>query len=506
MASGSIRLVVLWHMHQPFYKDLVSGEYRLPWVRLHALKDYYGMVKLLEEFPGVHKNFNLVPSLVAQLEDYNTGSFHDPFWDVASRPAAELTPEDRSFALTYFFQAHAERMIGRYPRYRQLWEQVRAAGPNPANAAITFTERDYRDLQVLSQIAWFDGYFLADPAVARLIAKGSGVSEDDKRLVMAKQREILKAVLPAYRSAAGSGSAELSVTPYYHPILPLLCDTQAGRESVPGLPLPNERFCHPEDAEEQIRRALDAHEHTFSSRPIGMWPSEGSVSDEVLSIAAQLGIRWMATDEGVLGRSLNHSMARDGEGFLDPPSAEKLYNLYRWEREGQTMNLVFRDHRISDLLGFVYSGMPAADAASHLLRTIKESVEPVTRSGRDAVLPIILDGENAWEGYEANGCEFLRRLYDGLQKDSQIEPVTIAEAIERQKPETFGKLRGLVPGSWINANFNVWIGAPEDNKSWDYLSQARDFYDDNAGRAPAEQRQLAYEELLIAEGSDGNWW
>lgn len=506
MASGSIRLVVLWHMHQPFYKDLVSGEYRLPWVRLHALKDYYGMVKLLEEFPGVHQNFNLVPSLVAQIEDYNTGSFHDPFWDVAFRPAAGLSNDDRAFALTYFFQAHAERMIGRYPRYRQLWEQVRAAGPNPANAAITFTERDYRDLQVLSQIAWFDEYFLADPAVVSLIEKGSGYSEDDKRLVMAKQREILKIVLPAYRAAAAAGSAELSVTPYYHPILPLLCDTNAGRESVSGLPLPGERFCHPEDAEEQIRRALDAHEHTFGSRPIGMWPSEGSVSNEALAIAAQLGIRWMATDEGVLGRSIEQAMTRDGDGYLDAPSAERLYNLYRWEQNGLGMNLVFRDHRISDLLGFVYAGMPAADAAAHLVRTIKQSAAPVTSQGRNALLPIILDGENAWEGYEANGREFLRRLYDGLQKDPQIEAITIAEAIERQKPETFGKLRGLVPGSWINANFNVWIGATEDNKSWDYLGQAHDFYDENASRAPAAQRQLAYEELLIAEGSDWNWW
>jgi alpha-amylase/alpha-mannosidase (GH57 family) len=506
MAQGKIRLLFLWHMHQPFYKDLVSGEYRLPWVRLHALKDYYGMVKLLEEFPQVHQNFNIVPSLVAQLEDYNSGSFRDPFWDVAARPAAELTAEDRSFALTYFFQAHVERMIGRYPRYRQLWEQVRGAGPNPANAAITFSERDYRDLQVLSQIAWFDEFYLEDPAVKALVTKGHSFTEEDKRLVLSKEREILKAVLPAYRAAEASGSVELSATPYYHPILPLLCDTQTGRESVPGLPLPSERFIHTDDAEEQIRRALDAHERTFGRRPAGMWPSEGSVSDEVLGIASQLGVKWMATDEGVLGRTLSHAMQRDDQGVLDRASAEHLYNIYRWERDGLGMNLVFRDHRISDLLGFVYSGMPAQEAASHLLGTIKKAAASVTGTGRDAVLSVILDGENAWECYEANGREFLRRFYDSVQKDSQIEPVTISEAIERHPPEAVGKLRGLVPGSWINANFNVWIGAPEDNKSWDYLGQARDFYDENANRARPEQRRLAYEELLIAEGSDWNWW
>jgi alpha-amylase/alpha-mannosidase (GH57 family) len=506
MAQGKLRLIFLWHMHQPFYKDLVSGEYRLPWVRLHALKDYYGMVKLLEEFPHVHQNFNIVPSLVAQLEDYNSGMFKDPFWEVAAKPAAELTLDERHFALTYLFQAHGERMIGRYPRYRRLWEQVRAAGPDPANASITFTERDYRDLQVLSQIAWFDEYYLEDPAVKALVAKGQDFSDEDQRFVMSKEHEIMKAVLPAYRNAAARGSVELSATPYYHPILPLLCDTSVGRESSPGLPLPSERFRRPEDAEEQMRRALDSHERVFGRRPKGMWPSEGSVSDEVLGLAAQLGVGWLATDEGVLGRSLSHEMSRETDGFLGLESAEKLYNIYRWESEGQTVNMVFRDHRISDLLGFVYAGMSARDAAAHLLQNIKRAAAPVVDSGRDAVLSVMLDGENAWESYDKNGREFLRCFYDSLQREPQIEAVTISEAIERQKPESFGKLRGLVPGSWINANFNVWIGAPEDNKAWDYLAQARDFYDDNASRAREEQRTIAYEELLIAEGSDWNWW
>jgi alpha-amylase/alpha-mannosidase (GH57 family) len=473
---------------------------------LHALKDYYGMVKLLEEFPQVHQNFNIVPSLVAQLEDYNSGIFKDPFWEVAAKRAEDLSLDERHFALTYLFQAHGERMIGRYPRYRRLWEQVRAAGPDPANAAITFSDRDYRDLQVLSQIAWFDEYYLEDPSVKALIEKGQNFSEEDQRFVMSKQHEIMRGVLPAYREAEARGSVELSATPYYHPILPLVCDTNAGRESTAGLPLPSERFQRPDDAEAQIRRALESHERTFGKRPVGMWPSEGSVSDEAVGIAAELGVKWMATDEGVLGRSIEHEMGRDADGFLDPASAEKLYNIYRWENEGHAMNMVFRDHRISDLMGFVYAGMGARDAAAHLLHNIKRAAAPVVDSGRDAVLSIILDGENAWEGYEGNGRDFLRRFYDSLQKEPQIEPITISEAIERQKTESFGKLRGLVPGSWINANFNVWIGAPEDNKAWDYLSEARDFYDDNASKVREEQREVAYQELLIAEGSDWNWW
>ncbi len=493
-------------MHQPFYKDLVSGEYRLPWVRLHALKDYYGMVKLLEEFPEVHQNFNLVPSLVAQLEDYTSGIFKDPFWDAAARPASQLSLDEKHFLLTYFFQAHGERMIGRYPRYRRLWEQVRAAGADPTNAAITFAERDYRDLQVLSQLAWFDECYLADPCIRELIEKGQDFTEQDQRLIMSKQHELLRSVLPAYREAAARGSIELSATPYYHPILPLVCDTNAGREAVPGLPLPTERFRRPEDAEEQVRRALEHHERCFGHRPAGLWPSEGSVSDEVIQIAAELGLQWMASDEGVLGRTLNYEMHRNEAGFLPPEGAEKLYKIYRWEREHHAMNMVFRDHRISDLIGFVYAAMSAAEAASDLVNNIKQAAAPVLESGRDAVLSIVLDGENAWESYEGNGRDFLRRFYDQLQRDPQIEPVTVSEAIARQNPESLGGLRGLVPGSWINANFNVWIGAPEDNKSWDYLTQARDFYDDNANRAREPERQLAFEELLIAEGSDWNWW
>jgi len=506
MAQGKLQLILLWHMHQPFYKDLVSGEYRLPWVRLHALKDYYGMVKLLEEFPEVHQNFNLVPSLVAQLEDYTSGIFKDPFWDAAARPASQLSLDEKHFLLTYFFQAHGERMIGRYPRYRRLWEQVRAAGADPTNAAITFAERDYRDLQVLSQLAWFDECYLADPCIRELIEKGQDFTEQDQRLIMSKQHELLRSVLPAYREAAARGSIELSATPYYHPILPLVCDTNAGREAVPGLPLPTERFRRPEDAEEQVRRALEHHERCFGHRPAGLWPSEGSVSDEAVHIAAELGLQWMASDEGVLGRTLNYEMHRNEAGFLPPEGAEKLYKIYRWEREHHAMNMVFRDHRISDLIGFVYAAMSAAEAASDLVNNIKQAAAPVLESGRDAVLSIVLDGENAWESYEGNGRDFLRRFYDQLQRDPQIEPVTVSEAIARQNPESLGGLRGLVPGSWINANFNVWIGAPEDNKSWDYLTQARDFYDDNANRAREPERQLAFEELLIAEGSDWNWW
>jgi alpha-amylase/alpha-mannosidase (GH57 family) len=501
---AQLRVVVLWHQHQPFYKDLVTGQYRLPWTRLHALKDYYGMVKLLDEFPEVHQTFNLVPSLIRQIEDYVSGEARDPFLQVASRPAKDLSLEERRFALTYLFQAHPVNVIGRYPRYRELFEKFRGAGGVAETAEKYFLPQDYTDLQVLSQIGWFDEFFLEEKDIAELIRKGRDYSLEDQLFVLARERELLARVLPAHAEAARKGSIEISTSPFYHPILPLVCDTDQGAVSTPGLPLPRNRYRHPEDAREQLLRGLDLHEQVFKVRPQGAWPSEGSVSEEVLGIAQKLGVKWMATDEGVLGRSLGTLFSRDGNGFLNGDQAHRLYTIYRYENAGTEMNMIFRDHSLSDLIGFVYSGTAPQDAANNLMHKIKESAQPILSSGQDAMVSIILDGENAWEYYPRSGREFLRRFYDALQREAGVEAVTVTEAIARQKNKP--QLRSLVPGSWINANFNVWIGAPEDNKAWDYLYEAREFYAQNSAAASEAQRQLAWEEILIAEGSDWNWW
>src|SRR5256884_112061 len=410
----TLRVIILWHQHQPFYKDSVTGEYRLPWVRLHALKDYYGMVKLLDEFPNVHQNFNLVPSLITQIQDYVGGTARDPFLDVAAKPAKDLTPDERRFALQYLFQANPVNMIGRYPRYRELWERFRSSSESPQRAEKYFQPQDFTDLQVLSQIAWLDEFFLQEPEIATLIQK------------------------------------------------------------------------------------------VFGIRPKGVWPSEGSVAEEVLSIAHSLGVNWMATDEGVLGRTRGMTFSRDGGGRLPREAAENLYTIHRYEKGQTQMHLVFRDHTISDLVGFVYSGMPPQDAANHLMHNIKQAAQPVLDRGQDAIVSVILDGENAWEYYPRSGRELLRRFYDAVQRDPSVEAVTVSEAISRHK--NFANLTSLVPGSWINANFNIWIGAPEDNRSWDYLYHAREFYSQSAARASEAQRELAFEEILIAEGSDWNWW
>src|SRR5271167_3162549 len=504
----ALRVILLWHQHQPFYKDLVTGQYRLPWTRLHALKDYYGMVKLLDEFPRVHQTFNLVPSLIAQIQDYVSGEAKDPFLQVAMKAAKDLTEQERRFALQYLFQANPVNVIGRYPRYRELWEKFQTAGDSAEQAEKYFQPQDLTDLQVLSQIGWFDEFFLAEKDVAELIRKERNYSLEDQRFVMARQRELLGRVLPVHAEAAKKGLIEISTSAFYHPILPLVCDTNMGAASSPGLPLPQNRYRRPDDAREQLRRGLDLQEKVFGVRPQGVWPSEGSVSEETFRIAHELGVQWMATDEGVLARTLGTSFSRDGYGHLNSDGAHRLYTVYRYENNYENkdtrMNLLFRDHTLSDLIGFVYSGMPPQDAANNLIHKIKESAKPVIDSGQDAVVPIVLDGENAWEYYPQSGREFLRRFYEGLQKDPGIEAVTVSEAIARHK--NVSPLKSVVPGSWINANFNVWIGAPEDNKAWDYLYAARNFYAQAAASATEKQRALAYEEILIAEGSDWNWW
>ena len=506
-SSPKIRLVLFWHMHQPFYKDMVTGEYRLPWVRLHALKDYYGMVKLLDEFPQVHQNFNLVPSLVNQIQDYVSGQAHDPFFDVVAKPASELTLSDRQFALRYLFQANPVNMIGRYPRYRELWERYRDTSGRPEGPDSYFVTRDYADLQVLSQLAWFDEFFLTDPDVAALVEKGEDFTVEDQQLVIAKEREFLGKVLPAYAEAAKRGSVELSATPYYHPILPLLCDTNIGAQSTPGLNLPTRRFRHPDDAS-----SADSNGARFariavwgsSQRPVAIRGRRiGRDADDWRVGRASSG--WQPTRASSGGLSISTSLAMTARNFKRD-GAERLYNIYRYEKDDTRMHLVFRDHHLSDLIGFVYSGMAAQEAANHLIQSIKDSAQPVLEKGKNAVVSIILDGENAWEYYPQSGREFLRHFYDALQRDPQIEPVTISEAIARHKESDFGRLRRLVPGSWINANFDVWIGSPEDNRSWDLLAEARDYYERHSHRVSAEQRKLAWEELLIAEGSDWNWW
>ena len=503
-----IHLVVLWHMHQPQYRDPESGKYVLPWTRLHALKDYWGMVQVLGEVPGFHATFNVVPALGTQLEEYASGQFDEPWFSLAFKPVDQLTREDKAEILARAFQVNHDRLMSRWTRFVELYEWSRPAGG--AQAQLTFTPRDWRDLQVLSQLAWMDEIYLQkDGVVNSLSGKGQDFSERDKSMLKDKQQELLARVLPAYREAAQRGQIEISTTPFYHPILPLVCDSDIARVASPGTPLPRRAYRQPDDAREQLRRAREYHERVFGSKPAGLWPSEGSVSDQALTLAREEGFQWFGTDEGVLGRTLNIGFFRDTNGL--PANAERLYKPYRVQISGNGITGLFRDHHLSDLIGFVYSRMDSSAAAADLhgrLRFLGERVQ----SGGPLTVCLFLDGENAWEYYPGNGREFLRQFYRRIQDDQDFRALTASEAIAAAGEVPVAS--GIFPASWINANFDVWIGHNEDVAAWELLWDARQAYAraaDARGKglpgAPTDTALAqAFESVLAAEGSDWCWW
>jgi alpha-amylase/alpha-mannosidase (GH57 family) len=496
-----VHLVFLWHMHQPEYRDPSTGAFVLPWTRLHSLKDYWGMVKLLEKFPKIHATFNLVPSLVRQIEQYAVGQFHEPWFDLAFRPAADLSDEQRTAFLNRAFHANHEQMIGRWPRYRELHEK---AGRLGSTAAHRFSTRELRDLQVLSQLVWTDEEYLAhDPVVRGLVEKGAGFSEEDKLALRTVQAELLSQVLPEYSRASERGQIEISVSPFYHPILPLLVHTDVAREANPQARLLHPPFRHPEDAREQMTRARGMMESLFGREPAGLWPSEGSVSEAVARMAAEAGFRWLASDEGVLGRTLETGFPRDARGV--PDNAVQLYSPYRLLRDEGEIAVLFRDHFLSDLIGFVYGRMEPEAAAEDLYRRLRAIGETVS-SARALTVPVILDGENAWEFYRRNGRPFLAGLYRRIEADPDIRALTVSEAIAAAGE--LPPINRLAAGSWINANFDIWCGGPEDLRAWDLLREAHDVYDAELARSPVPRPRFehAYESLLAAEGSDWCWW
>jgi alpha-amylase/alpha-mannosidase (GH57 family) len=481
-----VNLALLWHMHQPYYEDLATGEHILPWVRLHAIKDYWGMAAMLAEFPKVRLTFNLVPSLVKQVQAFADDRARDRHLELGLKPAAELTPEESRWMVANGFHAPYERMIGPYPRYAQLHAYRMERRP--------FSADDLRDLQVWHKLVWMDPDLLAaDARLIELIRKGRNYSEDDKTLLRGIELELLARVLPAYRAAAASGYVELATSPFYHPILPLLCDSDVHRVANPGAPGPRQRFARPDDARLQIERAVALHESTFGARPSGMWPSEGSVSDQSVALIAAAGLQWIATDEDILSRSLGTPLG--GRPDL-------LYRPYKIGDAGPVV--LFRDHAMSDRIGFQYQSWDPAAAAADFVAEVRAAGQRFSDAGGGevATVSVILDGENAWEYYDGGGRPFLRALYRALSDAADIRTVTMSEAAAAPAQP----LASIFPGSWINGDFYIWIGHRDDHRAWDQLSNARTVFDQRAELVPAEARNRAHEELLIAEGSDWFWW
>ena len=488
-------VALLWHMHQPYYEDLATGEHILPWVRLHALKDYYGMVALLREFPDMKLTFNLVPSLLVQLEAFAEERARDRYLELGLKPVPMLTDDEKAVMLAEFFHAQRGRMIEPYPRYAELLHKRDAHGG--------FTSGDFLDLQVWHKLAWVDPFYLdSDPRVRALIEKQQNFDEADKRILRNVELEILRRVIPEYRHAAERGQVELSTSPFYHPILPLLCDTDIYLRTHPTAALPRPPFRRPEDAAEQLTRARECHTRLFGAPPVGVWPSEGSVSDAVAELSAKSGFKWMATDEAILGRTIGRDFRRDNNGRLEQP--EPLYRPYEIRVGSSSIACLFRDHTLSDLIGFVYAGWNAEVAASDFAGRLVDAGRrfSATTGGEEATIAVILDGENAWEHFEGGGRPFLRALYAKLSQHPELRTVKMADAAT-QSPRP---LTSIFPGSWIDGNFYIWIGHADDHRAWRQLREARQMFDRASVAAVPAERERAFQEILIAEGSDWFWW
>lgn len=518
IVGPKIHLALLWHMHQPLYRDLSrtdpKGAYPVPWVRLHVLRDYYAMAALVREFSEVHVTINLVPSLLWQIEDYVERGATDTALELTLTPAEALSGEDRETLLSTFFAADWHHQIYPHSRYRALFEQ-RVRGE-------AFSVEDLRDLQMWFNLAWFSLGFrtteicLPDGttvSVQRFVEKGKGFTEADISAMVAEQYKILCNIVPLYRLLQDRGHIEISTTPFYHPILPLLIDTDHATLDKEGTTLP-ERFAWPEDADAQVRLAVDFYTERFGHPPKGMWPAEGAVSQEVLSLFARHGIQWIASDQGVLARS--------GRWGYQVENPDVLCQPYRAEDEssGTALSVFFRATEPSDAIGFQYSGSTNEPAtAQEFVSRIKTRFAAHVHDPGNRVISVILDGENAWGAYRDDGQPFLRALYATLAADPTLRTVTFREYLEGNPvryvrphpPSDQPRVYDLFCGSWIDeagsapgVDLGTWIGEPEENRGWQLLTRTRELLA-KTQYTPATAPK-AFAALYAAEGSDWFWW
>lgn len=501
--SEPLRLFFLWHFHQPWYFELGNPVAPLPWVRLHALKDYVDLPDVLCEEPRVPHVANLVPSLLDQIELLASGKASDAWLDLARTPPGEWDSAAVDFALDNFFSVHPRRMDS-LPRFLELSQRRRAASGHEARRA-AFSEQDLRDLVVLFHLAWSGEMLGKDPLLARLRRQRRRFSESDKNALLDRQHAFLGEVLPTWRRAFSSGVVEASTSPYHHPILPLLVNGAAGREALPSLPLPAVPFRRPEDADAQLALGRETFARHFGFTPAGMWPPEGSLSDAALKAMARAGVSWTASDEEVLLHSIGAAARRFGPG----DKARTVFRPYRLA--GGSPVMYFRDRILSDRIGFSYATWPEKDAAQDFLKRLLAIREAAPEA--DLLVPVILDGENAWEAYPENGLPFLRALASALASEPRVEVTTPSRLLTRREPTP---LASVVAGSWVNGTLTTWIGAPAKNRAWSLLGRARDELAGEIAEAPvrapgdflssAEGPSASLAALFAAEASDWFWW
>ncbi len=488
------KLALLWHMHQPCYRDPLTGRYVMPWVFLHAAKDYKEMLSLALE-SGARVTFNFVPVLLDQLEDYGDPAVADDFLELMRRDPDALGDEERSRLAGQLSMLHEKNQAARYKRLHDLLARLNAPHRTGEGVAPWFSRGDWLDFQVLYLLAWTGELTREQSELMRgLAARGAHFTQEEKLALLDELHALCRDTAAAFREAEAAGHIEISSSPYCHPILPLLMDVESARAAVPDIPLPEvAKGVFGADASRQVGEAVARHEEVFGGKPRGFWPSEGSVSDEALQLLASNGVRWAGTDEDILAASLGRALG-GGE-------RRALYTPHRFECEGGPINLFFRDKALSDLIGFVYSSWPEHEAAVDFVGRLRSIVRA---HGPDSVITVILDGENAWEHYAENGAPFLRELYRAVAGCGEVEFATFSEIVDSEAARpTLGHVR---PGSWIYGSFTTWIGHPEKNAAWEALALARARLNEVSGGLDAEAARRAWSHLRVAEGSDWFWW
>ncbi|HNW82451.1 MAG TPA: glycoside hydrolase family 57 protein [bacterium] len=492
------KVVFLWHMHQPYYKDASTNLYLMPWVRLHAMKGYYDVPHSMKKY-GVKGVINLVPSLMEQITDYVQNGATDAWLDNTIANPADMKEEDKAFVIRNFFMINWERLVKTSPRYHEILnKRIRYEKKlNWSEMAKLFSNDEIFDLQILFNLKWF-GFMAREkyPRLRELDEKDRGFSQKDKEDMLSIQKKIISEIIPLYRDLAAEGAIEISFTPFYHPIFPLVYDTDiASRSSGARLP---ERFSYPEDAKWHLVEGKLYSEKLWGREISGMWPAEGSVSPEIIPACIEAGVKWIASDEGVLLNSL---------GTYDKSSV--LYRPYRLKGgDEKFVTGFFRDKYLSDLLGFSFSRMEPEKAVDIFMNYVKSTNFNLPHGHPEPVVSIILDGENAWESYEGNGEFFLKALFTRLNKSTEVKTTTFSNIVATEDANLMQPIARVFSGSWINSNYDIWIGSEEDNTAWEYLKRVRDFYSKYkktkivTPRIDEEIMRCIYR----AEGSDWFWW
>ena len=475
-----LRVCFLWHQHQPDYRK--DGGFFLPWVRMHAVKDYVDLLEIMAEHQVKH-TVNLVPSLLMQIEEYAAGR-RDPVQRLCLMAPADLEVGDRRTLFEWVRTLQFDTMVRPLQRLVELW--------NVADAE-SLTDQEVLDLQVLLHLAWAGPRSRRDSLVRVLLAKGRNFSVSDRDALLTYLDARMQEVVPSMKALIDRTGSEVSVTPFHHPILPLLCTTDAAREASPEMDLPTPAFASVDDASWHVEQAVRDHARRFGANPTGMWPAEGSVSQPALEILAANGIRWAATDEAVLRHSL-------GEEW-HPTSAYKPYTVHTGNGP---VALLFRDHALSDAIGFEYASWePEAAADNFVARLLERRDRIVEHHGEEAldwmVIPVMLDGENCWEYYPENGEAFLHALLTRMSNAQVFTTVTCTEAVDAAA-EHASPLQHLIAGSWINGTFDIWIGSAVKNAAWSLLRDIREHL--RRVGEPAHLMEIMY----TLEASDWYWW